>query len=70
MTKEEKIRVFTRVVSYNLSMINNGINNNALDHAILNISKCDLTENEIRNKAVQFFYSELSKSLTEYLKIN
>jgi len=65
MEKQDKIDLFKKVVESNLNRFVNSTTSQAEVAAILDISKRDLTEDEIRWKAVEFFTAQLSKELHE-----
>lgn len=68
MDKHDKVNLFNQVVKGNCEMLINGILTEANTKAVLIFGNMDLTEDELRNKAVELFYYELSKRLTEHLK--
>lgn len=53
-------QLFQQVVKSNVEQLTNSINEMAFKYATLKIASRTMTEDEIRNEAVRFFYAEVA----------
>lgn len=64
MNKDE---IFKQVVKSLSDSLHNLINSSAEERAILSIKHSGLSEDEVRNEAVKYFYAKVAKTLSDHL---
>lgn len=61
-------KVFAEVINSNLEFLSNRVKNECNDLWVTKLKNKQMTEDQIKKASIAFFYSELAKHLTDYLK--